>query len=236
MLNNQNFDDIIFSPSKNSFDRWDLQNKNYVFSLNDFSCLVKALCFIPPGKSSRCMEGVIVGRSTTDDNFAMFVWFCHRSGVFETMSAFNGHADVITDICLMKNDIVASSSRDGTIRIWDLFNVKCINVIYGGFSKNEDGKITRLDNNHLIFFSKGEIRIWNIATGDCEYHPYNDSTLSQKLYSHSAECDQQSPLSIGYYSPQLLGQQLLELDRCQAYLDSARARRSAEQIDSCHQQ
>lgn len=56
---------------------------------------------------------------------------------------FSEHTGPVLRIDLSKNDLLASSSGDGTIKIWDLKEKKCIKTI-SGFDKIKSYQVTQV--------------------------------------------------------------------------------------------
>lgn len=82
------------------------------------------------------------------------------------VKTLSGHTDMITSIIKLPHGLIASSSYDGTVRIWDLENQ--IAVLRGdGIAIN---KIILLGNNYIVSGSfNGTIQMWNLETQKLEF-------------------------------------------------------------------
>ncbi|ODV85723.1 hypothetical protein CANARDRAFT_197390 [[Candida] arabinofermentans NRRL YB-2248] len=82
------------------------------------------------------------------------------------VSEFIAHNDVIRDLLIISNDLFATCSNDGLIKIWSLNDFKLLKTLKGHESFVYSLSLT--PTGELI--SSGEdrsIRIWSIETGNC---------------------------------------------------------------------
>ena len=81
------------------------------------------------------------------------------------INIYEGHTDFIMSITV-KNNLVITSSKDNTIRIWKINNIndiKCICVLKGHSEAVNCSDIYIKKNNHLISGCKdGSIKLWDI--------------------------------------------------------------------------
>ena len=74
---------------------------------------------------------------------------------------------VISSICHIYENLVASVSWDNTIRLWDISTNACISILKGCHT-GRIRSVCYLDNNRLATASSDTtIRIWDIETGAC---------------------------------------------------------------------
>jgi WD40 repeat protein len=105
------------------------------------------------------------------------------------ISSLNGHTGGIVDTILMNNNLMASSSADLSVRIWDLTTNTCKFILIGHTAQVNGLKIITPDILASGSFDQ-TIKLWNITTGK----------LIRNLTSHTAEI---------LYSIDLLNSQIL---------------------------
>jgi len=96
--------------------------------------------------------------------------------VFERRSktcvqTFNGHTAAITALIILDQSLVASSSADNTIRVWDRDDGSCLKVLQLSELNIEENAITsmiKLKNGNLLCgYANGVIRAWDWEQGEC---------------------------------------------------------------------
>ncbi len=90
----------------------------------------------------------------------------------------NGHRAGVYGLKQIKSDIIASASRDASIRLWNITNGKLIRILAG----NTDPIMWSIDllNDGLTFVSgsiRGAIKLWNWETGKCLSTIQSDSQI-----------------------------------------------------------
>ena len=89
------------------------------------------------------------------------------------LTTLKGHTNNITFLEKIDENRFASGSDDKTIRIWDSKNFLCLKTLAGHL--NAVSSLKTLTSNIIASGSNGDIKIWNIESGDC----------IQKLNGHS---------------------------------------------------
>jgi WD40 repeat protein len=81
---------------------------------------------------------------------------------------FLGHDDTVTAIATsLDANIIASSGRDATIRIWNVTEQKCVNIIEGHADWVRSVEMTT-DSKFLVSGSwDNSVRVWNLGNGQC---------------------------------------------------------------------
>ena len=75
--------------------------------------------------------------------------------------AFTGHTDVVTDIAFSGDgQILASTSRDQTVKIWNVATGELINSLSGNFVK----ALAIANNNRFLVTGDqdGQVQIWQV--------------------------------------------------------------------------
>lgn len=81
------------------------------------------------------------------------------------VAEFTGHNGGINSVSINKNNSAATSSDDGTIKIWDLNNRNLTKTLYGHANKVS---IAKWINSDILLFSgsyDSDVRIWNMILG-----------------------------------------------------------------------
>jgi len=84
------------------------------------------------------------------------------------LKILQGHSSETLSIIQISREKIASSDRNGEIKIWNLNNCECLKTF-----KNEEGgcSLTKLSHNSIVSFSFSRIsrviKIWDIETGSC---------------------------------------------------------------------
>ena len=95
------------------------------------------------------------------------------------INTLTGHYDKVYGLTTLSSNIIASASRDQTIKIWNTTNGSLINTLSGHTSYIE-WAIAMLNNNVLVSGSYDKtIRFWNISNGS----PIK--TINANMYIHS---------------------------------------------------
>ena len=78
---------------------------------------------------------------------------------YEQLNELKGHTKSVRAFCEINKNLFASASFDKTIKIWDIFNLFCVQTIYG--HKDLILTIIRRSNGDIISCSNDhEIKIW----------------------------------------------------------------------------
>jgi len=89
-----------------------------------------------------------------------------RSDLLPARKTLTGHTGKITAMCDFKKGIVISSSNDMTIRVWNIEEGECINVLRG--HKATVIGLAKLNGSLIASTSTDKtIRIWDIEKGEC---------------------------------------------------------------------
>jgi WD40 repeat protein len=84
----------------------------------------------------------------------------------ECSAVLEGHLNSISDLIVLPDGRLASSSCDNSIRIWDLVTSECSAVLYG--HQHWVNTLATLPDGRLVSGSRDScIRIWDLTTGDC---------------------------------------------------------------------
>lgn len=85
---------------------------------------------------------------------------------FECVRALHLHANQVFCIDELDSGEIVTSSKDKTIKIWDIYSVNCSRTLSGHTNWVLQFKI--LNKNEIVSCSgDGTIRKWNIKSGDC---------------------------------------------------------------------
>jgi len=77
-----------------------------------------------------------------------------------------GHEGSVSNICQLQNNMMASSSTDNTIKVWDLSNHSCIATLKG--HTNLITKLISTNDNKLISCSRDNtIKVWDLKNLNC---------------------------------------------------------------------
>lgn len=128
---------------------WDCTAK--VWDLSDFQ-----LKYTLPSESSVLDSIVVTSNEFLTCSADRLIKLWHNDKVVQT---FAGHEDVVRKLLLLDGETFASSSNDGTIKIWNLKSGQLLNTLYGHESFVYD--IALLPNGLLA--SSGEdrsVRLW----------------------------------------------------------------------------
>ena len=119
---------------------WNLQYLSCDKTLKTENQILCLLEFIP--------NMLLTGGSSNDIN----LWDISQS-LNELIYTFKGHDYWVNNLVKCNEKIFASSSNDGTIRIWDYFNLNCINI---------------LDNNNLSILSLIKLNNGKLCAGNID--------------------------------------------------------------------
>jgi WD40 repeat protein len=93
-----------------------------------------------------------------------------------------GHTDVISSICLLPDGRLASSSCDGTIRIWNMPDGTCNQVLDGRCQSGICTLHALYDGRLLSVAKDNTVQIWNVNNVNCK------QTASEKTIEIRAVC------------------------------------------------
>ncbi len=88
-------------------------------------------------------------------------------GQLESSGAtLSGHASHVTDVLFLQNNVLASASRDGTVRIWDLMRQMTTQTVIAGTT---DGSLAYVaaspDRTQILSSSGNEVSLLNLEAG-----------------------------------------------------------------------
>lgn len=85
---------------------------------------------------------------------------------FECTIILKGHNDWIYSLIQLSHGLLASSSYDHTIKLWDINTSKCIKTLYG--HEYAVNCLIELNNGYLVSGASDQtIKLWNISTFQC---------------------------------------------------------------------
>jgi WD40 repeat protein len=74
------------------------------------------------------------------------------------------HTDRVSSLLQVSENVVASGSWDGTIKIWNVKTCQCVQTLSQG---SEVQDLTKLSNNVIACCSSNFIKIWDVDKGQC---------------------------------------------------------------------
>lgn len=87
---------------------------------------------------------------------------------YKILCDLSEHTANITNVSFSSDGkYLLSASDDQSIRVWDLNNMKCINVLKGHNDGVDIVKYGYKDNFIVSVTDRGECKIWNSITGEC---------------------------------------------------------------------
>ncbi|CAF0883492.1 unnamed protein product [Brachionus calyciflorus] len=84
----------------------------------------------------------------------------------KSLKIFEGHSSNVFFLCILPNDIFASGSQDGIIKIWSIENGKCLRTFLGHRGEVLDLKLFSNGQLSSCSFDK-TIKFWDYTTGQC---------------------------------------------------------------------
>ena len=183
-LNNGNIIDTFFTNIHQPiiqvyFYENEKDKENYLYAFTSDQYLIKMkINILQDNISNSNIESIypfycqeILSLKWLDDTCSSFL-FSSNDNLLKTydiennkINIYEGHTDFIMSITV-KNNLVITSSKDNTIRIWKINNIndiKCICVLKGHSEAVNCSDIYIKKNNHLISGCKdGSIKLWDI--------------------------------------------------------------------------
>ena len=164
---------LAFSLVNKTVEIFDVKTGKRKQTLKGHSDLVRQACFSP--------DGLHLASASCDTT--LNIWSVDAK---EPQESLQGHLDAISEIAISPDEsLVASASLDETIRTWNIKTGECQRTFKGHPSSNSceafssDGLIGDANSISCIAFSLdsseiasgsmgGEIRVWNVGTGECK--------------------------------------------------------------------
>ncbi|TYI33863.1 hypothetical protein ES332_A04G164600v1 [Gossypium tomentosum] len=111
---------------------------------------------------------------------------CSVSDPPSVLKQLNGHSKDVTDFDFSSNNqYIASSSKDKTVRVWELSKGLCIRIIYG-VSPQLCIRFHPVNNNFLsVGNAKKEITVFNFSTGRIITKSNFDSEVTSMDHDHT---------------------------------------------------
>jgi WD40 repeat protein len=156
----------LVNPSKVII--YDLKNK-FVEKIGEFNHNepVDALCF-------NAHSDLLI----TSSDLTIFVWEV-KTGICRCM--LKGHRGRIKQLCFSPDQMVlASSSEDRGISLWDVNNSHCITTIYHRVVANQLA-FTPDGASLIAFYNDGSIIVWHIKDDAWRFYLTRELTLNQAL-------------------------------------------------------
>jgi WD40 repeat protein len=154
---------------------WNIKTDKYMISLlndespaADFRCNVSAILPLSDGRfATGSGDGVIRIWEKTLTTLTAFVnLFVERHPVWSNSLTLKGHTDEIRSLALLSDGILVSSSRDYTIKFWDIEKKVCIRTLKE--HRHFVGSLAPLPDGLLASGSDDlSIKIWDTKTGKC---------------------------------------------------------------------
>ena len=103
------------------------------------------------------MEFLEDGRFITTDESTLIVWDKNNT----KLAILDGHSKNITDLKILNNRYLVSSSADATIRIWDINKLKYAKKTI----QPQLGRSIVLQNEDILTYYENRINIWDKESG-----------------------------------------------------------------------
>ena len=192
----------------------DDNNENYIYAFTNEQILIKIKINILKENISNatieevfpfyCQEILSLKWLDENNNFFAFASNDNLLKIYDIeknkINLYEGHTDFIMSITI-KNDLIITSSKDNTMRIWKMFfkenniyeNIKCIGVLKGHSESVNcaDFHIKKNNKDNLIISGckDGSIKLWNyinpndnINEGDDIIIEINESLASKVIH------------------------------------------------------
>ena len=192
----------------------DDNNENYIYAFTNEQILIKIKINILQENISNatieevfpfyCQEILSLKWLDENNNFFAFASNDNLLKIYDIeknkINLYEGHTDFIMSITI-KNDLIITSSKDNTMRIWKIFfkenniyeNIKCIGVLKGHSESVNcaDFHIKKNNKDNLIISGckDGSIKLWNyinpndnINEGDDIIIEINESLASKVIH------------------------------------------------------
>ena len=192
----------------------DDNNENYIYAFTNEQILIKIKINILKENISNatieevfpfyCQEILSLKWLDENNNFFAFASNDNLLKIYDIeknkINLYEGHTDFIMSITI-KNDLIITSSKDNTMRIWKIFftenniyeNIKCIGVLKGHSESVNcaDFHIKKNNKDNLIISGckDGSIKLWNyinpndnINEGDDIIIEINESLASKVIH------------------------------------------------------
>lgn len=137
---------------------WDVETGELVKALDINAPRLGSVAWRPCKTSSGDICSLLV---CSDGNSKVLLWNA-TSG--EQLQALSGHTDIVWSVTLnVEETLLASSSQDGTIKIWDLATHKCLQTLQSdiawSLTFSEDGQMLAASCQNAT------VQLWETATG-----------------------------------------------------------------------
>ena len=116
-------------------------------------------------------------------DYSIRIW---NSISFKQMRMLRGHSNIITGIQLLTNNTLVSSSKDNTIRFWNisLYQCECI------FDLNTESNILELANNKLLIAGKNHLYHIDLFSYKIETQSKVDSIIYSMIHLNNNNYNQ----------------------------------------------
>jgi len=162
---------IVIATNDSSLVIWDLCQKENVQAIKQ-PYLITSVKFSP--------NDSLIAIVSSDNN----ILICETK-TFKPIYTLQKHSKDITDIEFIDNTKLISSSADGNIIIWDIFNEKTINLWKASDNWVRDIAINTDKTRVASCGEDGKIKIWNIS----DYYNIKENSIKKLCSNWLMSCD-----------------------------------------------
>lgn len=168
---NNSGDNVVIATNDSSLVIWDLYQNDSIQAIKQ-PFLITTVRFSPD-------DSLIAFASSAND-----ILICH-SKTFKPIYTLKKHSKDITDIEFIDNGTIISSSADGYIIIWDIFNEKPISFWKASNNWVRDLAINKDKTRVASCGDDGKIKIWDISN----YRNVTESSIRKLCSNWLMSCD-----------------------------------------------